>query len=285
MESKEEICARTRRRICAAKNRRAKSWQEVFAKCDKDQSGYLDLQEFTYAVRQALNVPENAICDYELRTLFNEMDADRSGGVNIEELMNFLTQGFRTPEEIQARAQVRIQRVRKNLKTAFQQLAHNEMTLRKHFQKLDFDGDQSLSMYEFKAFVRTDLKLNFWDICNTDIEDFFKFLDKDGGGAIDVEELLSFVRTTHGDRAKQYSFVGDTPSGQTSFTSMKKKTKKTYKQLLLEDSFRSASLPNLSRLPYTSSVVSLGRETAPTNRSCLQLSAKMFFTPEKVGAQ
>jgi len=281
MESKEEICARTRRRICAAKNRLAKSWQEVFAKCDKDQSGYLDLQEFTFAVRNALSVPENALCDYELRTLFNEMDADRSGGVNIEELMNFLTQGFRTPEQIQARAQVRINRVRKNLKTAFQSLAHNEMSIRKLFSKLDFDGDKTLSMYEFKAFVRHDLKLNFWDICNTDCEDFFKYLDRDGGGAIDVEELLSFVKTNHGDRAKDYSFC---PSNMSqSLSGMRKKTKKTYKQLLLEDSFRSASLPNLSRLPYTSSVVSLGRDYAPTNRSCLQLSAKMFFTPEKVG--
>lgn len=281
MESKEEICARTRRRICAAKNRRAKSWQEVFAKCDKDQSGYLDLQEFTFAVRNTLAVSENAICDYELRTLFNEMDADRSGGVNIEELMNFLTQGFRTPEQIQARQLVRINRVRKNLKTAFQSLAHNEMSIRKLFSKLDFDGDKTLSMYEFKAFVRSDLKLNFWDICNTDIEDFFKYLDRDGGGAIDVEELLSFVKTNHSDRPSKFSFVQDAPPS--SFTSMKKKTKKTYKQLLLEDSFRSASLPNLSRLPYTSSVVSLGRDYAPTTRSSLQLSAKMFFTPEKLG--
>mmetsp|Transcript_13424 Transcript_13424/g.22087 ORF Transcript_13424/g.22087 Transcript_13424/m.22087 type:complete len:283 (+) Transcript_13424:109-957(+) len=281
MESKEEICARTRRRICAAKNRRAKSWQDVFAKCDKDQSGYLDLQEFTFAVRNTLAVPENAICDYELRTLFNEMDADRSGGVNIEELMNFLTQGFRTPEQIQARQLVRINRVRKNLKTAFQSLAHNEMSIRKLFSKLDFDGDKTLSMYEFKAFVRSDLKLNFWDICNTDIEDFFKYLDRDGGGAIDVEELLSFVKTNHSDRPSKFSFVQDAPPS--SFTSMKKKNKKTYKQLLLEDSFRSASLPNLSRLPYTSSVVSLGRDYAPTTRSSLQLSAKMFFTPEKLG--
>merc|ERR1719409_1037387 len=90
-------------------------------KCDKDQSGYLYLRELTTAVRTILNVPEYGICDYELRTLFSEMDADRSGGVNIEELLNYLQQGFRTPEEIAARAQVRIQRVRKNLKTAFQQ--------------------------------------------------------------------------------------------------------------------------------------------------------------------
>jgi hypothetical protein len=212
------------------------------------------------------------------------MDSDKSGGVNIEEMLNFLTQGFRTAEEVQARAQVRIQRVRKNLKQAFQALTKNEMSIRKLFSKLDFDGDKTLSMYEFKAFVRTDLKLNFWDICNTDIEDFFNYLDRDGGGAIDVDELMSFVKTNHSEgRRINTSFGAESPVGSPSFTSMKKKTKKTYKQLLLEDSFRSASLPNLSRMAYTPSVVSLGRDCAPTNRSCLQLSAKMFFTPEKVG--
>jgi Ca2+-binding EF-hand superfamily protein len=285
MESTEEVCARTRRRICAAKNRRFKSWEDVFAKCDKDNSGYLDHNEFWGAIRQTLGVPENAICDYELRTLFNEMDADRSGDLNIEELLTYLTQGFRRPEEIAARAQVRIERVRKNLKQAFQNVASNEMSIRKLFKKLDFDGDNTLSLYEFKAFVRRELKLTFWDVNNTDVEDFFAFLDKDGGGTIDVDELIAFIKTTHcASRPLTYSFAAEGKcSGSLPNKMAKSMKKKTYKQQLLEDSFRSTSLPQLSRLPYTASVVSLGRNYAPTGRSALQLSAIRFFTPQKVG--
>lgn len=285
MESREEVLARTRKRINAAKSRKGLTWQDVFGKCDKDGSGYLDLNELTEAVRTGLNVPENAICQYELRTLFNAMDADRSGGVNIEELLNYLAQGFRTPEEIAARAQVRIQRVRKNLKTAFQALASNEAALRKLFQKLDMDDDCSLSLYEFKTFVRMTLKLSFWDVCNTDIDDFYRYLDKDGHG-ISVDELIAFVRTNNLDRPKEFSFVdlGSIPK-TSSLSSMKRQMKrKTYKQQLLEDSFRSTSLPNLSRLPYTPSVVSRGRKFAPTDRSTMSLSAQMFFNPGRLGS-
>jgi Ca2+-binding EF-hand superfamily protein len=278
MEPKAELLARTRRRINAAKNRLGKSWQDVFGKCDKDQSGYLDCSELTEAVRTVLNVPENAICDYELRTLFNEMDQDRSGGVNIEELLNYLSQGFKTPQEIASRAQVRIQRVKKNLKTAFQTIATNESSMRKLFQKLDMDSDCTLSLYEFRTFVRMNLKLSFWDVCNTDIEDFFNFLDKDGSG-IQVDELIAFVKSNNSDRAKEYSFLDcKIPEGVKKLVK-----KKTYKQALLEDSFRSTSMPDLSRMRYTPAVVSLGRTHAPRNRSTLSMSAQHFFNPGLYG--
>lgn len=280
MESREEVLARTRRRINAAKSRKGMSWQDVFGKCDKDQSGFLDYTEFSEAVRSSLNVPENAICDYELRTLFNEMDADRSGGVNIEELLIYLAQGFRTPEEIAARAQVRIQRVRKNLKAAFQTVASNEMSIRKLFSQLDMDADCSLSLYEFRTFVRMNLKLSFWDISNTDIDDFYKFLDRDGRG-ISVDELITFVRQNNAERPKDFSFQDMKKDSSTDSLRRRQLKKKTYKQQLLEDSFRSTSTPNLSRLPYTPSVVSLGRNYAPTTRNVISMSAKMFFSPGK----
>lgn len=272
MESKAQVLSRTRSRINAAKSRKQRSWQDVFGKCDKDQSGYLDFWELTDAVRNTLHVPENAICDYELRTLFNEMDDDHSGGVNLEELLHYLQQGFRTPQEIAARAQVRIQRVRKNLKTAFQSVASNEMSIRKLFSRLDMDGDAQLSLYEFQTFVRVNLKMTVWDISNTDLNDFYKFLDR-GSAGISVDELISFVKTNNMDRPKEFSFLD--------MGSCPKKTlkKKTYKQTLLEDSFRSTSLPNLSRLPYTSSVVSLGRNYAPCGRNRYMAGAQMFFTP------
>lgn len=279
MESRDEVLARTRRRINAAKSRRGKSWQDVFGACDKDQSGYLDIHELIDAIRTQLNIPENTICGYELRVLFNEMDEDKSGALSIEEMLNYLEQGKRTPEEVAAKAQVRIQRVRKNLKTAFQSIASNESSIRKLFMKLDMDSDCTLSLYEFKNFVRMYLKLSFWDVCNTDIEDFYHYLDKDGNG-INPDELITFVKSNNMDRPSNFSFIdgGTSPSGKKRHGKLK-----THKQSLLEDSFRSTSLPNLSRLPYTASVVSLGRTHAPTGRNTLSMSARMFFTPEKWG--
>jgi len=281
MESKEEVLFRTRKRICAAKSRKGMSWQDIFSKCDKDGSGYLELSELHMAIRESLNVPENAICTYELNTLFKEMDADRSGGVNIEELLNYLTQGHRTQEEVEARAQVRIMRVRKNLKMAFQSLGKNEMSIRKLFNKLDMDSDRTLSLYEFRTFVRMELKLSFWDVCNTDLDDFFKFIDKDGRG-ITAEELWGFVKSSHQDKPGNFSVYQPADKSENSEARRRIKNK-THKQKLLEDSFRSTSLPNLSRMPFSPSVVSLGRSRGPTSRNSLDLSSMRFFQPEKLG--
>jgi len=286
MEPRAEVLSRTRRRINAAKSRQGKTWENVFGKCDKDQSGYLDCSELTEAVRSCLNVPENAICDYELKTLFNEMDSDRSGGVNIEELLNYLSQGHRTPEEIQARAQVRIQRVRKNLKSSFQTMASNESSIRKLFSKVDMDSDSMLSYYEFKTFVRMNLKLSFWDVCNTDLEDFYKYLDKDGNGIM-VEELIAFVKSNNMAKPTEFSFLelqGHQRPGEEGKKIPKLRTKKTYKQTLLEDSYRSTSMPNLARCSVTPSIVSLGRTHAPRTRSALSMSAQMFFNPGLFGS-
>lgn len=266
MEDRKEILARTRNRIFVVKSRRGKSWESVFDKCDKDQSGYLDYNELHSAVRSGLIIPEKVIQNYELRILFDEIDVDGSGGVSIEELLQYLQQGYRTPQEIAAKADVRIQRVRKNLKLAFSGISSNEMSIRKMFTKLDLDGDSSLSLYEFKKFVRTTLSMSTYEITNTDLEDFYKFLDTNGGG-ISVDELIAFVRNNRLDRPKSDSFL---PAIQVGRSHQKRGgvRMKTYKQRLLEDSAigRSVSLPDLSRLPYTSSIVGLGRNARPMVR-------------------
>lgn len=276
MESRADVLARTRRRINAAKSRLRKTWEDVFGHCDKDRSGCLELHEFEWAVREMLNVPENGLCRYELKMLFNEIDADGSGGVSLEELMSYLANGYRSPEEIASRAQVRIQRVRRCLKMAFQSLGTNDAQMRKLFVKLDLDSDSSLSLHEFQAFVRMELKLSFWDLTNSDIDEFYKSLDNNRGQGVTVDELLSFVKTNcAGKQPKEFSFMTIAPSGR----SQKLAKKKTFKQTLLQDTFRSSSLPDLSRMRYTASVVSLGRGGMPATRSSLSKSSQMFFDP------
>lgn len=277
MEEKREILARTRNRIFLIKNRRGKSWQEVFAKCDKDQSGLLNYAELSNAVRDSLNIPECVIYNYELKILFEEIDADGSGEVSIEELLQYLTQGHKTPEQVAAKAQVRLQRVRKSLKTALQAVASNEMAMRKMFANLDKDGDSTISQNEFISFVRKKLALTSWDVSDTDIKDFFKHLDRDGGG-VQVDEFIAFVRSNQLDRPNDATALPPTPHRHQMRGGVKMKT---YKQRLLEDNLRSVSLPDLSRLPYTSSVVGLGRTCGPRGRNSLRMSAQMFFNNRK----
>lgn len=279
MESRGTVLANTRRKINAAKSRLQKSWEDVFGSCDKDKSGSLDYREFEEGVRTILNLPANAVCHNDLRTIFNEIDVDGSGGVNIEELLGYLTKGYRTPEEIASRAQVRIQRVRRALKMAFQNLATNDAALKKLFYKVDMDGDSSLSLYEFKTFVRMDLKLSFWDVNNSDAEEFYRHLDANNANGVTVEELIAAVRTNSTSRTKHFSFTAEPLTPTNSRPSSRQSKRKTFKQTLLEESFRSASMPDLSKMRYTASVVSRGRERMPATRSSLSKDSQMFFDP------
>lgn len=273
MEERKEVLARTRSRICSVKNRKGKSWEDVFDQCDKDNSGFLDYNELEGAVRKSLGISDNVIRNYELKMLFQEMDGDESGGVSIEEFLDYVQQGHRTPEQVAAQAKVRIQRARKYFRIAFQGLSGNAINMRKLFAKLDIDGDHCLSLFEFTNFVRTKLNLSFWIVNNSDLVEFFKHLDGNGNGSVSFDELFSFVKNNQ-LQPKDFSFL---PTIQQRDQVRGGCRMKTYKQRLLEDSVRSVSLPNLSRLPYTPSVVGLGRSAAPSGRNALRKSAQLFF--------
>lgn len=275
MEPRAEVLARTRRKINASKAHLNKTWEDLFGKCDVDQSGCLCYAEFEQAVRKALNISDKGICNHDLRMTFNHMDVDRSGGVDIEELLNYLSKGYRTEHEIAARAETRIQRVKRALKLAFSNLSKNEATLRKMFAKMDMDSDAYLSLHEFKHFVRMELKLSFWDLNNGDVEEFYHHLDRNKSGGICINEIINFVKATHETKAKQFSFTA-LPKAE---AGQKLRKKKSFKQILLEPNFRTASLPDLSRMKCTPSIVSQGRGVIPATRSSLTKSSQMFFDP------
>lgn len=277
METEGEILARVRRRINAAKSRRGLTWRQIFKECDKDESGFLDFKELHSAIRDSLGISGQTVCDYEVKYLFRCMDKDASGGVDLEELLVFLSQGPRRPEDEAARAHLRVERTRKNLRTSLLSLGTSEGSVRNLFKSIDVDGDLRLSPFEFKSFVRGDLKLSIWDMANRDLDEFYTFLNA-GGLGITPEILLSFIRGKKEEAKKVQDFSFYEISRAT-----KVRKKKTYKQHLMETCHGSNSMPSLSKWKPTPSVTSLGRSHAPANRICLTRSAKEFFTPHKLG--
>eukprot|EP00913_Durusdinium_trenchii_P002258 g2085.t1 len=122
------VLLRVRQRINAAKNLKDYSWQQLFAFCDRDKSGTLDWKEFKHLARETLGVPQEAVCDADLRQLFRRLDQveDRpglglKGGelVDLSELLHYLARGEMEPAVLQARAKQRVERVRRNIMMAF----------------------------------------------------------------------------------------------------------------------------------------------------------------------
>lgn len=270
METEEEVLARVRRRLNAAKARSKLTLEQFFDACDKNKSGSLDYGELQKAVRSTLNVPAHCVCDYELKLLFQRIDADGRGGIDLAELIEYLAHGIKRPEDEAKRYALRMQRVRKNLQMGFQKLSakeRGEMAIRKLFNKIDMDGEGKLSLFEFNFFVRNTLKLSRWDVMNEDLEQFYKFMDKNNDG-VDVMELLTFIRNNDKDRMHDFSFYEDRKT-------VKAEKKLTYRQQLLE--LRPSSSPSsirpsdpagepLAVLRPSSSFMNLGRSREPACR-------------------
>lgn len=64
----------------------------------------------------------------------------------------------------------------------------------KLFYNYDVNRDGTLSLGELHAAVRKDLKLPPREVSNTQIEQFFKLLDEDGSGDLDLDEVVAFIR-------------------------------------------------------------------------------------------
>ena len=65
-------------------------WQVIFDRYDDDNSGELDVQEFTNAVRAECGLDEDAVSDEEIKELFGVIDVDQSGGIDASELTDLL---------------------------------------------------------------------------------------------------------------------------------------------------------------------------------------------------
>lgn len=249
----------------ASKARHNVSWADVFQSVEPKKIGQMSLRDLKTAVRNTLGVPVHAVSDHDLKVLFQVMDANGNGTVDLSELLEYLAQGPRRPEDEAARASLRVERTRKNLRMAFQQSCDpNEMSIRKLFNRLDVDSDIRLSPYEFEMFVRLDMKLNIYNISTQDLNAFYRYLDKNNDG-ICVRELMHFIRANDKDKQKDFSFVEKTPVLHGA-----KRIPASYAQQILESQKylgavrSSASAPDLRP---TSSLLSCGRDRPARDRA------------------
>ncbi|CAE7302141.1 unnamed protein product [Symbiodinium pilosum] len=269
LDPRHETLLRVRQKLNAAKRQRDYSWDQLFAYCDRDKSGTLDWKEFKHMVRRTLGVAHETVCDADLHILFEQVDSSEAGQagdkndlVDLGELLHYLARGQLNAAVLAARAQQRIQRVRRNIQLAFVKLDLTEADTKQLFQRIDLDSSNRLSEYEFEVFVRERLMLSHWDIMPSDLHDFYHFLDRDGDG-IDIFEFLDYVKKVN--RLKDSVGARNMMIAESGEKAPRRR-QLTYKDKLLqelEDRRHARSLPDLR---LTTSFASTGREKRPRNR-------------------
>lgn len=265
LDTDSDVLMRVRKRLNAARNLHGFTWEHLFVLGDTDKSGTLSWKEFKQLTRQTLGVPEQAICDGDLRILFSHVNKGSGSLVDLAHLLEFLARGQQDASVVAARAQQRIARVRRNIQLAFVQLKASESDVRKLFEVIDLDNSNRLSEYEFESFVRGDLQLSHWDVMTSDLREFYAFLDRDGDG-IDVDEFLDYVTKVNRTKSSMgaQSFAATAPADGEGFSKGRRK-RRTYKEEVEEDLRQKGSLPDGVEL--TMPFVATGRSRRPTSRA------------------
>ena len=88
---------REKMKILAEERTQVTGWGFIFDKYDFDNSGELELGEFTAAVRAECKLSESEISDNDIEELFGVIDADESGAIDANELCVLLTADLDTP--------------------------------------------------------------------------------------------------------------------------------------------------------------------------------------------
>jgi len=216
-----------------------------------------NFQEYVSLVRHKLRIPPQTICENDLKLLFHEMDKNNNESVDAAELIEYIQHGPRRQQDDAAMLNVRIHRVKRNMRLAFQSIGGSDMDAYKIFAHMDLDSSTRLSQYEFNSFVRNDLGLTRWDVQNSSLDDFFTHLDRNGDG-LDVNELIGFLKQQHRDRTS----IGPQSLYVPPKTLKVDRKRKTHKQQLQDTMQKSTSLPIL----HTPSFTNLGRSGIPMMR-------------------
>eukprot|EP00933_Yihiella_yeosuensis_P001449 TRINITY_DN102384_c0_g1_i1.p1 TRINITY_DN102384_c0_g1~~TRINITY_DN102384_c0_g1_i1.p1 ORF type:complete len:323 (+),score=43.43 TRINITY_DN102384_c0_g1_i1:123-1091(+) len=265
-ENQNNILSRVRRRLNAARNQLGLSWEHIFVICDKNKDGLISWSDLKCMVRKVLCVPTQALCDTELKTLYNACVKEGGTTLELTDILEFLQHGQSCPELNALRLQKRVDRTRRNIHMAFVNLGKDETDPRKVFENNDMDDSNYLSRYEFDWFMRDDLHLNHWDCTRDDMLTFYDQLDRNGDG-IDVTEFLDYVRYAGKTKSKlggQNLYYREQAEERDAYLHCKARRKRpTYKEVI-EGSLRKSESTPVIRLqpPFTRE----GRDRKPRSR-------------------
>jgi Ca2+-binding EF-hand superfamily protein len=171
----------------------------MFAKLDRNADGALQLQEMEAILRERSPDITNA----QLQAVFESLDHDGNYTIQLQEFLEYMYSpagpafAFGQQQQRQSamggiggRAQTAPERG-----SRYEPRMRLSEQLKRQFDKLDTNGDRTLSFEEMRSILRTENV----SLTDTDLELLFSEVDKDRSGTVNFDEFVDYISPTLAD--------------------------------------------------------------------------------------
>lgn len=181
----------------AQEEKQLEHWKDIFRISDKSGSGKLTFTAFQRMARKKLKVAERLVSDAELQYFFQCIDLDELGFIELGGFLIFLNA---PQDDSKIREQI-LDQVKRAVKLSMWKQKMDIDELERRFYNSAEEGifdmansDGSLGPEEMRRFFRKVLKVTKHEAPDKNLVIAFKAMDEDGGGTLDADEFLEFIR-------------------------------------------------------------------------------------------
>lgn len=157
--------------------------------------------------RKHLKIAERLISDAQIKDFFRAIDVDGGGEVEFTEFLMFI----RTKEPNESVNQLILRQVKRVVRLAMQRQRMSIEDLERRFQNAAEEGiidtagsDNCLGPEEMRRFFRKVLDVSDHEAPDRNLAIAFRAMDEDGGGSLDAEEFMDFIRLSCNEETELY---------------------------------------------------------------------------------
>jgi len=172
-------------------------FKKMFLVCDTNHDGALNLAEVMGMARKHLKIAERLVSDKQIHDFFNAVDSDGGGQVEFTEFLSFI----RMKDSNSKVTDIILTQVKRVVRLAMQRKKMTIADLEHRFAHAKEEGiieggadNSSLGPEEMRRFFRKVLEVGTHEAPDRNLVIAFKAMDEDGGGTLDAEEFMHFLK-------------------------------------------------------------------------------------------
>eukprot|EP00929_Paragymnodinium_shiwhaense_P120075 TRINITY_DN91980_c0_g1_i1.p1 TRINITY_DN91980_c0_g1~~TRINITY_DN91980_c0_g1_i1.p1 ORF type:complete len:830 (+),score=241.76 TRINITY_DN91980_c0_g1_i1:97-2586(+) len=170
---------------------------------DADQSGELDLAEFSVILRKALKIPKSVLRDNQIGLLMSYLDPDGSGHLSVDELVEFVDPVYGQQRKLMQKVNKRLEKndvdaeSLEELKTAIRAITttdreHPGTLLDEYLASLVKNTRGVFSVQELIEVSRKNFKIQESQLSDAQLKEIFEAF-KDKNGEVQVDEIMDLL--------------------------------------------------------------------------------------------